>query len=91
MAILLRRKSLVDIMAAYRKVKKHVRTCAAGGEVKLRNYLVTTNSKQEFAGRHYFNPEKLRQGSLRSSAGRLGKSVIRLRSKVLSFIAALEK
>ena len=37
MAILLRRKSLVDLILAYNEVIKHVRLCAAGGKLKLRS------------------------------------------------------
>ena len=37
MAILLRRKSLVDLMVAYKEVIKHVRASAGGGKLKLRS------------------------------------------------------
>ena len=36
-AILLRRKSLVDLISAYNEVIKHVRLCAAGGKLRLRS------------------------------------------------------
>ena len=37
MAILLRRKSLVDLISAYNEVVKHVRLCAGSGKLKLRS------------------------------------------------------